>query len=72
MSIDYVFFDEGLRDRFIDFVSRQGVATEVRRDAMAGYVVQLSEDIHDHLLALIEDAHDALMHEEIRLAQAEG
>jgi hypothetical protein len=30
--IEYILFDEGLRDRFVELVAAQGIASEVRAD----------------------------------------
>lgn len=69
MSIEFIFFNEALSERFLQFASQRGIAGEVRHDEMDGYVVRLPEGMDDALEEAIEDEYDALMHEQMVLAE---
>ncbi len=71
MSIDYAFFNEALRDRFVQFVVAKGIAAETWPDAVEGYVVRLPEEIDDAVFDAIEDEYDALTREQMLLAEAD-
>ena len=71
MSMDYIFFDQALCERFLHFVSERGVPGEAREDEVAGYVVRLPEDIDEALSDAIEDEYDALMVEQMVLAESD-
>jgi len=62
--IEYILFDESLRDRFLKIVAGQGIASEVRADQIEGFVVALSDDLADEVVDLLEDEYDALMVEQ--------
>ncbi len=72
MSFEYVFFNEGLRDRFVDFVSEKGIASQMRPDEVEGFVVRLPEEMTDEVSDAIEDQYDALMREQMVLAEADA
>ncbi|MCP5297295.1 MAG: hypothetical protein KIT42_08715 [Rhodocyclaceae bacterium] len=72
MSFDYVFFNEMLRDRFVDFASGQGVASTVRKDEIEGYVVELPDGLADAMQEAIDDEYESLMDEQMLLAEADG
>ena len=61
---EYILFDEGLRDRFVQFVSGQGIASEVRADQIEGFVVAVPDDLADDVIDLLEEEYDALMKEQ--------
>ncbi|MEP7181784.1 MAG: hypothetical protein ABI886_06335 [Betaproteobacteria bacterium] len=65
MSTDYSLFDEAMRDRFVEFVSATGVASEIRQDPMGGFVVALPEDLADAVLERIEAEYATLMNEQM-------
>lgn len=71
MSIEFVFFNQALGERFMQFVAERGIAGEMRQDAMDGYVVRLPEDIGDALEDAIENEYDVLMREQMLLAESE-
>lgn len=71
MSIEFIFFNEALSERFLQFASQRGVAGEVRHDEMDGYVVRLPEGMDEALEEAIEDEYDALMHEQMVLAESD-
>lgn len=53
----------------MQFVAGQGIAGEIRHDEMDGYVVRVPEDIDETLADAIEDEYDALMREQMVLAE---
>ncbi len=69
MSFEYVFFNEELRDRFVHFVSEKGIASQMRQDEVEGFVVRLPEETADDVSDAIEDEYDALMREQMVLAE---
>jgi hypothetical protein len=71
MSVEYIFFNEALRDRFVQFAQDRGVAGETREDEMDGFVVRLPEDVADAVSDAIEDEYEALMNEQRILAESE-
>ncbi len=71
MSIEYVFFNEALLDRFVKFVSTEGIVTLSRRDEMEGFVVELPDDLADTVSDAIEAEYDLLMKEQMLLAESE-
>jgi hypothetical protein len=68
--IEYILFDESLRDRFLKIVAGQGIASEVRADQIEGFVVALSDDLADEVVDLLEDEYDALMVEQRCLVES--
>lgn len=70
MSFEYMFFDEALRDRFVSFVGDHGVACEVRADAIAGFVVEVPEDLAEAVMDALDAEHANLMNEQ--MVQAES
>ncbi len=71
MSIEYVFFNETLHQRFLTFVAAKGLAADARHDEIDGFIVTLPEDIDDELSDAIEAEYDALMREQMILAEAD-
>jgi len=67
--IEYILFDEGLRDRFLEIVAAQGIASEVWADQIEGFVVALPDDLADDVVDLLEEEYDALMKEQRRLTE---
>lgn len=71
MGFEYMFFDETLRDRFVDFASARGIASTVRKDEIAGYVVELPDGLADALQEDIEAEYDTIMDEQMLLAESD-
>lgn len=71
MGFEYMFFDETLRDRFVDFTSARGIVSAVRKDEIAGYVVELPDGLTDSLQEEVEDEYDAIMDEQMLLAESD-
>lgn len=70
MGFEYMFFDEALRDRFVSFVGDHGVACEVRADAIAGFVVEVPDDLPEAVMDALDGEHENLMNEQ--MVQAEN
>jgi hypothetical protein len=69
---EYIFFDAGLRDKFVEHAQRLGVACELRDDMM-GLIVAVPEDLTDDLVDSLEARYDALQDEQADLmSQMEG
>jgi hypothetical protein len=60
---EYIFFDAGLRDLFVEFAKGQGVVCELRDDNM-GLVVAVPEDMPDDLVDTLEVRYDELQDEQ--------
>lgn len=71
MGFEHIFFNEALRDRFVAFASGHGIASTVRPDAIAGYVVELPEGLADELQAAIEAEYESILDEQMLLAEAD-
>jgi len=71
MSIEYIFFNEALGKRFVQFVAEQGISGQMRQDEMDAFVVRLPEDLDEELSDAIEDEYDVLMREQMVLAETE-
>jgi hypothetical protein len=69
--MEYTFFSNALRARFISHAAEMGVATQVRDDAMEGSVVALSDDLDDEQMDNLEQVYDTLMDEQMLLAESE-
>lgn len=70
MSNDYIFFDEGLRDRFVAFAQNLGLPSGTACDAMGSHVVSLPDNLDDELEDKIESAYEDLMAEQRDLVDA--
>jgi hypothetical protein len=63
---EYIFFDAGLRDLFVDYAKGQGVVCELRDDNM-GMVVAVQEDLPEALVEALETRYDELQDEQSEL-----
>jgi len=69
---EYIFFDAGLRDKFVEHAKALGVTCELRDDSM-GIIAAVSEDIADDLVDNLEDCYDELQEEQSELmSESEG
>jgi hypothetical protein len=69
---EYIFFDAGLRDRFVEYAKKHEVVCELRDDNM-GLVVAVQEDLPDDLADALEARYDELQDEQSELmAKMEG
>lgn len=70
MNLEFMFFDDALRDRFVGFLSDRGIASRMRIDEIAGSVVELADELADEAVEEIEAEYDALMSEQMILAES--
>jgi len=70
MGDEYIFFDEALRDRFVQFVTERSIAWRARADAMEGLLVELPDELDDDVSDAIEAQYQALMDEQVVLAES--
>ncbi|MDP1610844.1 MAG: hypothetical protein Q8M11_07275 [Sulfuritalea sp.] len=70
MANEYIFFDAALRDRFVDFLAARGIPSELRADAMDGFVVAVADDLADEIEEAIEDEYTTLMEAQRDLVEA--
>lgn len=70
MTNEYIFFDAALRDRFVGFLAARGIPSELRADAMDGFVVALADDLDDEIEDAIEDEYTTLMEAQRDLVEA--
>ena len=69
---EYIFFDAGLRDRFVEYAGKRGAVCELRDDTM-GLVVAVPEDLADDLVDALEARYDELQDEQSDLmSRVEG
>ncbi len=69
--MEYTFFNHALRARFIQLAAGMGIASNIREDKMEGSIVELPDDLPDEQLASLETEYEALMDEQILLAESE-
>lgn len=72
MGFEYMFFDAALRDRFVAFASSHGIASTMRPDEIAGFVVALPDGLTDALQDAVEAEYDSIMDEQMRLAESDA
>ncbi len=70
MGSEYIFFDEALRDRFVQFVSARSIACRARQDAMEGFLVVLPDELDEDVSDAIEAQYQTLMDEQMVLAES--
>lgn len=61
--MEYMFFDAGLRDRFVEHVRALGIACSLRGDPL-GLIVELPEDLPEADEASIEACYETLQEEQ--------
>ena len=71
MGFEYMFFDAALRDRFVAFASSHGIASTVRKDEIAGFVVELPDGLADELQDTLEAEYESIMDEQMLLAESD-
>lgn len=69
--MEYTFFNQDLRERFIQTAARMGVTCRVWDDTMEGSVVELSDEMSDEQMASLEAEYELLMDEQMVLAESE-
>jgi hypothetical protein len=70
MGNDYIFFDESLRDRFVQFLSERSQPFDTRADTIEGFIVALRDEPDDAALEAIEALYQTLMDEQMLLAES--
>ncbi len=70
MNLEYMFFDETLRDRFVGFLAERGIASRARHDEIEGFVVELDGELADADVERIEAEYETLMDEQMILAES--
>ncbi len=71
--LEFMLFDAGLKDRFVEFIRARGIEATAQEDVIAGWAVKMREEIADADLEAIETCYDDLMAEQEELAeQQEG
>ncbi|HEX8988063.1 MAG TPA: hypothetical protein VF816_08880 [Rhodocyclaceae bacterium] len=71
MATEFIFFDAALRDRFIQFAAKYGIASKVRSDPIADHVVVLPDLLPDDVCDALEAEYDELMDEQMSLTNAD-
>ncbi|ODU39852.1 MAG: hypothetical protein ABS92_13215 [Thiobacillus sp. SCN 63-374] len=71
MGFEYMFFDEALRDRFVKFASGRGIASTMRPDTIAGFVVELPDGLAAEQQDAVEAEYESIMDEQMLLAEAD-
>jgi hypothetical protein len=70
--MEYIFFDAGLRDQFVQHAQGLAVVCEARDDNM-GMVVAVPDELADDQVNSLEDYYEELQDEQSRItSQAEG
>jgi hypothetical protein len=70
MGDEYVFFDEALLERFVQFVTDRSITWRARADAMEGLLVELPDELDDDVSDAVEAQYQALMDEQVVLAES--
>lgn len=69
---EYIFFDAGLRDSFVEFAGIRGVVCQLRDDTM-GLVVAVPESLDEELADVLEARYDELQDQQAELmSRTEG
>ncbi|MHB1216431.1 MAG: hypothetical protein ACYCY9_15745 [Thiobacillus sp.] len=71
MGFEYMFFDDAFRERFVDFAAVRGIASTVRKDRIAGYVVELPDALDDAQLEAIDAEYESIMDAQMLLAESD-
>ena len=72
MGFEYMFFDAALRDRFMAFASGHGIASTMRQDEIAGFVVVLPDGLADELQDAVDAEYESIMDEQMLLAESDA
>lgn len=70
--MEYIFFDAGLRERFVEYAQGLSVACELQDDNM-GMLVLVPDEMSDGLMNALEDHYEELQDEQSQmLSQVDG
>lgn len=72
MGLEYMFFDAALRDRFMKFAAGHGIASTMRPDTIAGFVVELPDGLAAERQEAVEAEYESIMHEQMLRAEADA
>lgn len=61
MGFEYMFFDAALRDRFIALAAGLGIPGTTRQDNIAGFVVELPDDLDDAKQDAVDAEYESIM-----------
>lgn len=65
--LEYVFFDAGIRQKFLDFLTEHGVAA--RSNDSDGCIAEVPEDLDDELADAIDEQYEMLLQETAALME---
>ena len=71
MGFEYMFFDAALRDRFMAFAAERGIASTMRPDTIAGFVVELPDELAAEQQEIVETEYESIMDEQMLRAEAD-
>src|SRR5690606_36233666 len=60
-GFEYMFFDAALRDRFVTFAAERGIASTMRPDTIAGFVVELPDGLAAERQEAVEAEYESIM-----------
>ncbi len=69
--VEYIFFDAGLRDSFVQYARGKGVDCVLQDDNM-GLVVAIPEDLDDELMDVLEARYDELQQDQANLLEEQS
>jgi hypothetical protein len=70
--MEYIFFEVALRDKFVEYAESLALPSLLRDDKM-GMIVELSDDLSDEQIDVLEAKYDELQDEQSHLlAQTDG
>ena len=69
--IEYIFFDAGLRDKFVTYADERNVPCTLSDDSM-GLLVAIDEEYPEELIDELEDRYDELQQEQAALCESAG
>ncbi|AAZ97007.1 hypothetical protein Tbd_1054 [Thiobacillus denitrificans ATCC 25259] len=72
MGLEYMFFDAALRDRFVAFASALGIPSTVEQDNIAGFVVELPDNLDDAQQEALEAEYEAIMDAQMLAAESDA
>lgn len=70
--MEYTFFDENLRNRFISMATGMGIPSTVWDDKIEGSVVQLEGELDEEQMLALEAEYENLLDEQMVLSEADG
>ena len=69
--LDYLFFNQSVANKFIDFLDKNGLEwTQEREKIQNALVLKTSDDIDDDLWDALDEFYDTLSHEDAKLSDA--